>query len=152
MSLYYYVCPHTTMSVLILLCVLILLYTTRSSIPTKHGAAPLLQGLCFCALVFFALQYTDASTDCPLSAALIYIYIYMYTDASQMRPPCAGLKRLSLCSLILCVLVLLYMCPQTAIYVSSYYYIFVLILQALEAFSCQSGGAASTMLTCADVC
>ena len=32
----------------------------------------------------------------------------------------------------ICVLILLYMCPHTAIYVSSYYYICVLILLHLE--------------------
>ncbi len=63
--------------------------------------------------------------------------IYKDTDVSQMRPPCAGFRRLSLCNLILCVLVLLYMCPHTNVYVSSYYCICVLILQALEASSCR---------------
>jgi hypothetical protein len=73
----------------------------------------------------------------------------------------AGEARMLSYSILLCVLILLYMCPHSTIcvlillYVSSYYYICVLILLysvRILYTLCRLGGAHALMLTYADVC
>ena len=154
-TMYYYMCPHTTIYPDYYICVLILRWTHSAVCVSPYCYIRILLQTSICVLILYVSSYYYMCVlillyMCPNTT--IYVSSYYYIRVPILINMCPHTTiYVSSCYYIssvlillykqvhvsldaydtaasVCVLILLYMCPNTAIYLSSYYYICVLIL------------------------